>query len=156
MQNYVAERQKANEGCSICPCCKRESIRSSAYRNLDLNMRVDLYRCNSCGTEWESEPYQYMDFPKGSDLDFPINQVLSGLEIVRVNLVPDPFRICIEWQALSTSIRSYSTFSISPSNQKRLVFQDTRVPNKYLESVGKVILNRLARDMSYDISMSNM
>ena len=64
----MAERN-ANKGCNKCPCC------GEAYNSLfpaqktwykgglfkkGKHMRVDCYHCDSCGAEWESDPYEWV------------------------------------------------------------------------------------------------
>lgn len=79
----IMKREKANEGCSICPCCgedmdsleaikgghglkrvitprivevsKKEGWFSQEYK-LEYKL-VKKYHCSKCGTEWESDPY---------------------------------------------------------------------------------------------------
>lgn len=70
------ERQKANEGCDICPCCGEdkswdfslEKGETGIYHSTDTRLKggffsryytVDMYECSKCGTKWESEPYNY-------------------------------------------------------------------------------------------------
>lgn len=72
-------REVANIGCDVCPCCgERKSIfdwMEDGYYDRGImggiakeytagvfqnkNMRIDAYRCYSCGAEWESDPYHY-------------------------------------------------------------------------------------------------
>ena len=75
-----AIRDKANEGCHVCPCCgesktdieyamnehrydKGISVSTAEeWEERFFNLRVhkiDQYRCKTCGAEWESEPYNY-------------------------------------------------------------------------------------------------
>lgn len=76
-QTYKAAREKANEGCRVCPCCKHGLYKPFNFKSLTesysdsyplaemffgtqtflKNYRIDLYRCDNCGAEWESEPY---------------------------------------------------------------------------------------------------
>lgn len=71
-------REDANLGCSVCPCCG-ESKRWEEYMAIGIlnkgvssgtmktwatgffrmkNMRSDCYECRTCGAEWESDPYE--------------------------------------------------------------------------------------------------
>ena len=61
------EREKANEGCDVCPCCgKIDKIYVSiddgnkcncCKCNIESIGKVDSYICYHCGAEWESEVY---------------------------------------------------------------------------------------------------
>lgn len=73
-------KEKANTGRSVCPNCgEKESLLSYLDKRI-LNkgvssgfiskswatgffktkyMQIDCYKCNTCGCEWESEPYEY-------------------------------------------------------------------------------------------------
>lgn len=73
-------RNKANIGCNVCPCCGESKSNMVYIRNGLLNkgissgiskswvegffhprhIKVDCYKCYSCGAEWESEPYQWV------------------------------------------------------------------------------------------------
>lgn len=78
-KGYNLQKQKANEGCMICPCCGETktvdyyinkgkgikgisggiySTQTSGLFNTKV-LRVDHYVCNTCGAEWESEPYEW-------------------------------------------------------------------------------------------------
>ncbi len=65
VSNYQQEKAKANAGCDVCPCCGTTNIqpymlpihvveerfwKSRAYT-------VDCYKCDNCGAEWQSDPY---------------------------------------------------------------------------------------------------
>ena len=71
-----AARAKANEGCSICPCCGNSKLvkpfekpLSQIEQNDGIVMytygaedfwkigKIDSYTCNKCGAQWESEIY---------------------------------------------------------------------------------------------------
>lgn len=58
-------REKANEGCGVCPCCGN-AVERPRYNYLQVmptgrfrtaTMQIDNYSCPECGAEWESEPY---------------------------------------------------------------------------------------------------
>ena len=54
-------RERANEGCRVCPCCRSGLYIPAAYRTtigLFHTYRTDLYHCRECGAEWESERYR--------------------------------------------------------------------------------------------------
>ena len=75
------KRTTANIGCKICPCC-RENKSTLEYVKQDFiikgissggickqwaegifktrHMKIDCYKCYTCGAEWESEPYEYV------------------------------------------------------------------------------------------------
>ena len=72
------ERDNANIGCSICPCCGETNDTLSYIKAGVLNkgifsgiqrswvegffkmryMKADCYYCETCGAEWESDPYE--------------------------------------------------------------------------------------------------
>lgn len=76
---YRKQKEVANRGCDICPCCHekmslKEAIKSeygltrgissiSISRPVKTGLfsseykTVNIYSCNRCGAEWESEPY---------------------------------------------------------------------------------------------------
>lgn len=72
-------REKANAGCNVCPNCgEKESFLSYLNKRIynkglssgclsktwatgffkEKHMAIDCYKCNTCGCEWESEPYE--------------------------------------------------------------------------------------------------
>lgn len=70
-------REFANVGCSICPCCGETKTALNYIREGKLNkgiiksvrretkgffnlreFQIDEYMCETCGTRWESEPYE--------------------------------------------------------------------------------------------------
>lgn len=67
MSELKTAKEIANKGCDKCPCC------GEIYNGLPLEkswyqgrlfrkgryMKIDCYTCDSCGAEWESEPYEY-------------------------------------------------------------------------------------------------
>ncbi len=72
--DYSAYVNKAKVGCNICPCCgesrefhlengKFVGIDDGIYRSEAkgfFNIKVyytTIYSCNTCGSQWESEPY---------------------------------------------------------------------------------------------------
>ena len=80
-QVYSNNKQKeiANRGCNICPCCNEKMSLSEAikkgkglnrgissvviYRVINTCLfsskykKVTVYSCHRCGAEWESDPY---------------------------------------------------------------------------------------------------
>lgn len=77
---FVIAKEIANKGCDRCPCCgetkswgkyMQEGITSKGILKGVINktwvegifhmrnMKCDCYKCESCGAEWESEPYQW-------------------------------------------------------------------------------------------------
>ena len=76
-----SNRRKANTGCNICPCCgenKSENFYNKSgvfdkgvFTNELISrtwtkgifkvkhMKCDIYRCLTCGAEWESDPYEW-------------------------------------------------------------------------------------------------
>lgn len=65
VQKIEKRRQKAREGCDVCPCCGNTDIRCSIYPKYVLRgffklreVRIDRYNCDTCGAEWESEPFE--------------------------------------------------------------------------------------------------
>ena len=76
--NRNIRKERANIGCDVCPCCG-ENKTFSEYLNEDVydkgindticknycvglfkmkHMQIDCYKCETCGAEWESEPYE--------------------------------------------------------------------------------------------------
>ena len=73
-----ANKMLANIGCKVCPCCGEtenalEYISEGIYNKgifsgvtrtftkgiIKLKvMEVDCYKCETCGAEWESDPYE--------------------------------------------------------------------------------------------------
>ena len=69
----LEEREKANEGCNVCPCCgcsKTYNYASGKYINCITKetkrvksenpfkiMLIDCYECPVCGAKWESGLY---------------------------------------------------------------------------------------------------
>lgn len=74
-----ANKMLANIGCNVCPCCGEtenalkyisegiynKGIFSGITRTFTKGsiiklkiMEVDCYRCETCGAEWESDPYE--------------------------------------------------------------------------------------------------
>ena len=71
-------REKANQGCDICPCCGEsktyfdyleehvegkgiiDDSRKVFTKGLFKKkiMQIDCYTCHSCGAEWQSDPYE--------------------------------------------------------------------------------------------------
>lgn len=66
LDRKIKERKNANKDCDRCPFCGRSS-EPYAYRcviggfkNI-LNTKIfkrDIYKCDSCHAEWESETYE--------------------------------------------------------------------------------------------------
>ena len=56
-------KAKANQGCGICPCCKKKNIASFAHTNVIRGLfnlvtyGTDYYKCPVCEAEWESDQY---------------------------------------------------------------------------------------------------
>lgn len=65
--NFDEMKNNANKGCKVCPCCGKPLpklyfpiCKSWTEGFLKMkNMKVDCYKCYTCGAEWESEPYQW-------------------------------------------------------------------------------------------------
>lgn len=71
----------ANIGCNVCPCCGEtksmfeyfdegiynKGIFSGISKTLTKGilklkvMEVDCYKCETCGAEWESDPYEVIE-----------------------------------------------------------------------------------------------
>lgn len=62
-------KEKANEGCDICPCCGRKNSLNGLIVPMwnktwyagflkTRHYQIDVYICSSCGAVWESEPYE--------------------------------------------------------------------------------------------------
>lgn len=72
-------KEIANLGCNICPCCGETKTMMEYFNEGVLNrgvfgglvcktwaqglfhtkhMQVDCYSCETCGAQWESEPYE--------------------------------------------------------------------------------------------------
>ena len=78
VNNSNIRKKIANQGCYICPCCGETKsfhdyvTESGIFKGiLDVTcrnyckgffkmkyMQVDCYKCETCGAEWESEPYE--------------------------------------------------------------------------------------------------
>lgn len=73
-------RDIANIGCNVCPCCGETKNSLEYVKEYGLTskgivkgfvrtwtegffkmkfMQCDCYKCETCGAEWESEPYQW-------------------------------------------------------------------------------------------------
>lgn len=58
---------EANNGCYNCPCCGEyvgnRLHMARTWTDIGLfrfkNMKVDVYSCDECGCEWESDEYEY-------------------------------------------------------------------------------------------------
>lgn len=54
----------ATQGCDVCPCCGNNRMIINYCRNYAKGLfktkvyQINVYHCNDCGTEWESEPYE--------------------------------------------------------------------------------------------------
>lgn len=81
IETDTIERDIANAGCYLCPCCgERKS--SKEYLKEEINdkgliklspvikpksifldnlYKIDRYMCKTCGAEWESEPYSFKE-----------------------------------------------------------------------------------------------
>ena len=74
VNSFRVQRELANIGCKICPCCGEsmsfmEAIKNGLSRRgiysitlsrpvkLNEYKNVDVYLCARCGAEWESELY---------------------------------------------------------------------------------------------------
>jgi hypothetical protein len=71
---FAINKENANKGCNVCPICgeardafkcdMKQGILGGCYRDWHegifhiKSMRCDCYECLSCGTQWESEPYE--------------------------------------------------------------------------------------------------
>ena len=77
--SFQVQRELANIGCKTCPCCGEsmsdwEAIKNNLYPHRGVSSilvrrlvkdswfsteykSVEMYSCNRCGAEWESEPY---------------------------------------------------------------------------------------------------
>lgn len=59
--------QIANQGCDKCPCCGKpyngiptvKTWYECGLFKVGKSMKVQGYKCYSCGAEWESDPYEY-------------------------------------------------------------------------------------------------
>lgn len=76
---YNRQKEIANRGCNVCPCCHEEmSLVEAIQKGYGLKRgissifiskpikiglfsseykTVTIYSCHRCGAEWESEPY---------------------------------------------------------------------------------------------------
>jgi len=58
--DYLNGQKKiATEGCDVCPSC---GVRSDYYKGSKIKnkLKINCYKCDTCGVEWESSPYEYM------------------------------------------------------------------------------------------------
>lgn len=77
---YNSRREIANIGCNKCPCCGETKTLSEYFKEEGVlkgisggiykswyegglfrksrHMRSDCYTCNTCGAQWESDPYE--------------------------------------------------------------------------------------------------
>lgn len=62
-------KENANKGCDKCPCCGENykgfsPLIKTWYEGGILkkgkHMKIDCYTCESCGAEWESDPYEWV------------------------------------------------------------------------------------------------
>lgn len=63
-------KSNANKGCSKCPCCGKAYNRlllppiktwyEGGFFKKGKSMKVDCYTCDSCGAQWESDPYEWV------------------------------------------------------------------------------------------------
>lgn len=72
-------KQLANFGCNVCPCCGETKSELEYFKQNIFNkgisggmihkhwaeglfrpryMRIDCYKCYTCGAEWESDAYE--------------------------------------------------------------------------------------------------
>lgn len=61
------KKEKANYGCYECPYCFAHGLDITVTYKTWIkglirmkNMRVDCYYCNKCGSEWESDEYEWI------------------------------------------------------------------------------------------------
>lgn len=74
----IQDKEKANDGCNVCPCCGENKGRfyyfKKGYNTKGIisgccrtwaegffklrNYQVDCYKCYTCGAEWESDKYE--------------------------------------------------------------------------------------------------
>lgn len=68
-------KRRANRGCNMCPCCgedkpttyygpfEHKGILTGLQKHntgfFSSGTVCDLYFCETCGAEWESDPYPY-------------------------------------------------------------------------------------------------
>lgn len=58
------EYLRATQGCNVCPCCGSDRMITNYCRNYAKGFfktkvyQIDVFHCNDCGAEWESEPYE--------------------------------------------------------------------------------------------------
>lgn len=54
----------ATQGCDACPCCGNNRMITNYCRNYAKGLfktkvyQINVFHCNDCGAEWESEPYE--------------------------------------------------------------------------------------------------
>ena len=65
VNNFERNEAIANFGCNTCPCCGNPVWGSLVSRSWiegffrTRHMKVNCYTCDSCGAQWESDPYEY-------------------------------------------------------------------------------------------------
>ena len=65
---YLADiKSRANENCDVCPNCKeRPTFGAGLCKRYCKGIfkirhyKIDVYFCDRCNTEWESEPYEWV------------------------------------------------------------------------------------------------
>lgn len=141
-KSFEEYRKEANKGCQTCPCCSAQRIQRSAYRAVSDECRVDCYRCNHCGAEWESDVYPYRNC--SSDDKYKDDQFKDALTSLTISgaEIKENSTLIIYWSAISTPYRGKIIIRNTTSHAL-LDYEIHGIPIKYHEALLKIVWNQL-------------